>query len=132
MKTFERSIFTNYEELLFTRVVALAEKAGKHVSLLVVPSSNYYQAAVRTAAQLHSAEVIAGRSPLLSSEEQVRGFDAAWDELPTKPTDPIAFIVVGFDGHTESLYLGAKGAPEITIPTLLVPKQSTHIRHPSH
>ena len=48
--------------LLFSRVVALAEKAGKHVDLLVVPSSDIFQAIVQTAAQLESAEIIAGRS----------------------------------------------------------------------
>ena len=35
----EHRVFTEYEQLLFSRVVALAEKAGKHVELLVVPSS---------------------------------------------------------------------------------------------
>src|SRR5204863_3337904 len=35
----EQRLFTDYEQLLFSKVVALAEKAGKHVDLLVVPSS---------------------------------------------------------------------------------------------
>jgi hypothetical protein len=105
----EEDLFTRYEELLFTRVVSLAEKTGKHVSLLVVPSSNFYEAAVRTAAQLDSAEIIAGRSPLITSEEQAKRLIAAWDELPTKPNHTVTFIVVEPDGHTESFYLGSPG-----------------------
>src|SRR5206468_3023230 len=38
----ERSVFASYEQLLFSRVVALAEKAGKGVRLIVVPSSNVF------------------------------------------------------------------------------------------
>src|SRR3954453_2313049 len=39
-------LFTRYEQLLFSRVTAIAEKAGKHVDLLVVPSTNVYDAIV--------------------------------------------------------------------------------------
>jgi len=101
----EEHLFTNYEELLFTRVVAVVEKAGKHVSLLVVPSSNFYQAAVRTAAQLDSAEIIAGRSPLMTAEEQARRFSAAWEELESKPNHPVTLIIVGRDGGSNNFQL---------------------------
>ena len=111
----EERLFTSYEELLFTRVVALAEKAGKHVSLLVVPSSNFYEAAVRTAAQLDSAEVIAGRSPLITSREQAKRLDAAWEELPTRPNHPVKFIIVGSAGRTESFHLGAPAPDLVTV-----------------
>ena len=33
-------VFDDYERDLFTRVVAVAEKAGKRVSLLVVPTND--------------------------------------------------------------------------------------------
>ena len=38
----EQRLFTAYEQFLFSKVVALAEKAGKHVDLLVVPSSEIF------------------------------------------------------------------------------------------
>jgi amino acid transporter len=47
----EEDVFTGFEQLLFSRVVALAEKAGKPVRLLVVPSSDIFQAVVQTAAR---------------------------------------------------------------------------------
>jgi hypothetical protein len=103
-------LFTRYEELLFSRVVAVAEKAGKHVSLLVVPSSNYFEAAVRTAAQLESAEIISGRSRLITAEEQARRLDKAWKELPNNPQRALKFTVVRSDGLSQSFHLGAGDA----------------------
>jgi amino acid transporter len=107
----EERLFTRYEELLFTRVVALAETAGKTVTLLVVPSSNFVQAAALTAAQLDSAEIVGGRSPLMPPEEQARLLGRAWEELPNKPGRPVALLVVGPDGRTNTFHLGAH-APE--------------------
>jgi amino acid transporter len=111
----EEHVFTKYEELLFTRVVAVAEKAGKHVSLLVVPSSNFYEAAVRTAAQLESTDVIAGSSQLITSEQQAERVSAAWDELETEPSQSVMFRVVRSDGGTESFPLGAP-SPDLSTP----------------
>src|SRR5437764_124642 len=53
----EQHLFTSYEQLLFSRVTALAEKAGKHVDLLVVPSSNIFEAIAHTASHLDSADI---------------------------------------------------------------------------
>src|SRR5437588_13071713 len=94
----EQHLFTNYEQLLFSRVIALAEKAGKHVDLLVVPSSNVFQAIVHTAAQLESAEIIAGRSSVMTPEEQARRLGEAWEALPNRPQRQVLFRVIDPDG----------------------------------
>ena len=104
----EESVFTRYEELLFTRVVALAEKAGKHVALLVVPSSNFAEAAARTAAQLDSARIVAGRSSVMTPEGQLELLRRTWEALTDKPRHPLNFLVVGTDGQTDSFYLGTR------------------------
>jgi amino acid transporter len=103
----EQHLFTNYEQLLFSRVIALAEKAGKHVDLLVVPSSNVFEAIAHTAAQLDSSEIIAGRSSVLSPEEQAKRLGEAWEALPSKPQHEVCFQVVELDGDTHDFYLGA-------------------------
>jgi len=103
----EQHLFTNYEQLLFSRVIALAEKAGKHVDLLVVPSSNVFEAIAHTAAQLDSSEIIAGRSSVLSPEEQAKRLGEAWEALPSKPQHEVCFRVVESDGATHDFYLGA-------------------------
>lgn len=101
------SLFTNYEQLLFSKVVALAEKAGKHVDLLVVPSSDVFEAIAHTAAQLDSSEIIAGRSSVLTPEEQARRLGAAWEKLPGRPKHTVCFRVIDPDGATHDFYLGA-------------------------
>ena len=103
----ERSVFASYEQLLFSRVVALAEKAGKGVRLLVVPSSNVFDAIAHTAAQLDSAEVIAGLSSVMTAREQARRLGEAWERLPTKPVRPVSFRVIHPDGRIEDFSLGA-------------------------
>ena len=103
----ERSVFASYEQLLFSRVVALAEKAGKGVRLLVVPSSNVFDAIAHTAAQLDSAEVIAGLSSVMTAREQARRLGEAWERLPTKPVRPVSFRVIHPDGRIEDFRLGA-------------------------
>src|SRR5437588_10346711 len=103
----EQHLLTSYEQLLFSRVIALAEKAGKHVDLLVVPSSNVFDAIVRTAAQLESAEIIAGRSSVMTPEEQARKVGEAWEALPSKPNQQVCFRVIEPDGRVHNFYLGA-------------------------
>jgi hypothetical protein len=108
----ENQLFTSYEQLLFSRVVSLAEKAGKHVDLLVVPSTNVFQATARTAAQLDSAEIIAGRSSVLSPPEQAKRLGQAWEELPDKPRQQVSFRVVAADGDVEEFVIG-EHAPKL-------------------
>jgi amino acid transporter len=103
----EQHLFTNYEQLLFSKVIALAEKAGKHVDLLVVPSSNVFEAIAHTAAQLDCSEIIAGRSSVMSPEEQAKRLGEAWEALPHKPNHQVCFRVVEADGTTHDFYLGA-------------------------
>jgi amino acid transporter len=103
----EQHLFTNYEQLLFSKVIALAEKAGKHVDLLVVPSSNVFEAIAHTAAQLDCSEIIAGRSSVMSPEEQANRLGEAWEALPHKPNHQVCFRVVEADGTTHDFYLGA-------------------------
>ncbi|HXL82055.1 MAG TPA: APC family permease [Pyrinomonadaceae bacterium] len=107
----EQNLFTNYEQLLFSRVIALAEKAGKHVDLLVVPSSNVFEAIAHTAAQLDSSEIIAGRSSVMSPEEQAKRLGEAWEAVPSKPQHEVCFRVVEPGGETRDFYLGAHAPP---------------------
>jgi hypothetical protein len=75
-------LFTDYETELFTRVVSVAEKEGKHVELLVVPSSNPFDAMVQTAANLQASRLVTGVSARMTSEELARLVGQAWERLP--------------------------------------------------
>jgi len=109
----EQRLFSEYEQLLFSRVVGLAEKAGKHVHLLVVPSSDTFGAIAQTAAQLRSSMIIAGRSAVISPEEQAARIGKAWEHLTNKPKDQVCFRVIEPNGKMRNFYLGAH-APELS------------------
>ncbi len=109
----DHQVFTDYEQLLFSRVVALAEKAGKHVDLLVVPSSDVFQAIAQTASQLHSAMIITGNSSVMTPEEQARRLGQAWERLPEKPKHQVCFRVIKPNGRMRDFYLGAH-VPQIS------------------
>jgi hypothetical protein len=106
-------LFSKYEQYLFSKVVALAEKAGKTVHLLVVPSSDIFQAIALTASQLRSSEVIAGSSSVMTPEHQAKLLGDAWERLPNKTQERVRFRVIGPDGEIIDFYLGAH-APDLT------------------
>ena len=63
----DAQLFDNYERELFTRVVAMAEKEGKTVDLLVVPGIDPYDALVQTAARLKASRLLTGVSANVES-----------------------------------------------------------------
>jgi amino acid transporter len=75
-------IFTDRVAQLFTKVVTIAEKAGKHVELLVVPGRDYNRAIVEVAQRLQSHLVVMGLSAKLNPSEQAKAFGDAWEKLP--------------------------------------------------
>ena len=77
-------IFSDYEQTLFTRAVAVAESFGKKVSLLVVPAGDVWAAIVQTANNLESSAVVAGVSSKMTPPEQAFNLGRAWEAL-TEP-----------------------------------------------
>jgi amino acid transporter len=78
----QNQLFTDYERELFTRVVALAEKEGKTVDLLVVPGVNPFDAMVQAASKLQVSRLVTGVSAKMDSEELARRIGKAWEKLP--------------------------------------------------
>ncbi len=110
---YDANILTEYEQKLFTQVVALAEKHGKPVDLLVVPANNVFDAVAQTALRLDVAEIIAGRSSKMTPQEQARELGRSWEKLPTPPRRQVKFKITGDDGSEHVVYLGAH-APALT------------------
>jgi amino acid transporter len=75
-------LFSEDETNVFSHVVTLAEKAGKHVELMVVPGSDPYEAVVQTAARLQSSRIVMGLSPKLTPSEQGAQVGYFWEQLP--------------------------------------------------
>ena len=86
-------IFAEAETEVFTRVVTLAEKAGKHVELMVVPGNDPYDATVQTAARLQSSRIVMGLSPKLTPTEQGAQVGSYWERLP-EPRPSISLELV--------------------------------------
>jgi hypothetical protein len=110
---YDETVFTDYEQRLFTRVVALAEKHGKPVNLLVVPANNVFDAVVQTAHHLDAAEIVAGLSAKMTANEQARQLGRARERLPAAPRRQVRFRILGPNGAEQSFYLGAH-APQFT------------------
>ena len=99
----EQQIFSTAETQVFTKVVTLAEAAGKHVELLAVAGTDPWVSLVQTAAKLESSRVVTGLSPLFAANpaEQGKVIGAAWEELP-QPRPSLSLEILLPDG--ESIY----------------------------
>jgi hypothetical protein len=75
-------LLTDYEQVLFTRVVSVAERHGRAVKLLVVPGANAYDAIARTAARLQAHEIVLGGSATNSADTQALQLGEVWDRVP--------------------------------------------------
>jgi amino acid transporter/nucleotide-binding universal stress UspA family protein len=74
-------VFAAYEQELFTRVVANAEKEGKTVDLLVVPGLDPFDALVQTAAALKASRLVTGVSARMEPGELAMKIGRAWEKL---------------------------------------------------
>ncbi len=98
-------VFDHYEQELFTAAVAVAEKEGKPISLLVVPATDVFEAIMVTAQRLDSSRVVCGLSNKLTSDEQAKLTGDAWERLP-EPRPRLAMEVCGPDGAVREYALG--------------------------
>jgi amino acid transporter len=98
-------IFGDYEQTLFTRAVAIAEKYGKHISLLVVPAVDIWFAIVQTANSLESSAVVAGLSTKMTAQEQAFLMGRAWEAAP-EPKRQFVLHVVHPDMTVETFRIG--------------------------
>ena len=98
-------VFDHYEQELFTAAVAVAEKEGKPISLLVVPATDVFDAIMVTAQRLDSSRVICGLSNKLTSDEQAKLTGDAWERMP-EPRPRITLEVCAPDGTVREYTIG--------------------------
>ena len=84
---------------------AVAEKAGKPVSLLVIPASDVFEAIVLTAQRLDSSRVVCGLSNKLTADEQGKLTGDAWERLP-EPKPRLVLEVHSPDASVREYSLG--------------------------
>ena len=98
-------VFDHYEQELFTAAVAVAEKEGKPISLLVVPATDVFEAIMVTAQRLDSVRVVCGLSNKLTSDEQAKMTGDAWERLP-EPRPRVMLEVCAPDGTVREYAIG--------------------------
>ena len=98
-------VFEKYEQNVFTSVVNVAEKKGKHVSLLVVPTNDVFESIVATGQRLHSSRLVCGLSNKLTADEQGKSTGDAWERLP-EPRPRMVLEVVDPEGTSHEYLLG--------------------------
>jgi amino acid transporter len=101
----DQQLFTDYEKELLSRVVTMAEKAGKHADLLVVPGVDPFDAMVQTAAKLQASRLVTGVSARMDSEELARRIGLAWEKLP-EPRHPFSLEIITPDRPSVYVNLG--------------------------
>jgi amino acid transporter len=75
-------VFSTDIQLLFSKVVTLAEKSGKHVELLVVPGTEVNDVILETAVRLKSSLIMIGVSGKMPLDALAKGFGDSWEHLP--------------------------------------------------
>jgi Amino acid permease len=103
-------VFDHYEQELFTAAVAVAEKEGRPISLLVVPATDVFDAIMVTAQRLNSTRVICGLSNKLTADEQAKHTGDAWERMP-EPRPRLSLEVCAPDGTVREYALGPHNPP---------------------
>jgi amino acid transporter len=105
-------LFSTIEQLLFTKVLAIAEKEGKPVRLAVAAANDLWDGILRAATSLESRTIVVGSSAKMPETEQAREIGLAWERLP-EPRPRLALEIITAAGNERIFYLGPH-APRLT------------------
>ena len=105
-------LFSTIEQLLFTKVLALAEKEGKSVRLAVAASNDLWDGILRAASNLQSSSIVVGSSSKMPINEQAREVGVAWERMQ-EPRPRLALDIFTPGGQERIFYLGPH-APHLT------------------
>jgi magnesium transporter len=102
---------TAVERQLFARVLAVAERHGRSVRLVVVPARNVPDAIVATVIRLEASDVYVGESTTLPADAQARLLGEAWERAGAPPMH-VGLTIYRHSGRVDTFHLGAH-APEM-------------------
>jgi amino acid transporter len=98
-------LFSEDEQMLFTKAVSVAESFGKHISLLVVPAGDVFAALVQTANSLEVTALVSGLSTKMTAQDQAFHVGQAWENLP-EPKRQFTFYIVLPNGDAQGFHIG--------------------------
>ena len=109
----EEHLFTEYEQTLFTNVVARAEKLGKSVKLLTVPTNDAFAAVVNVAIRLGCIRIYMGGSEKIPVAAQARLMGKTWEQVDDSDKVQFELVVVPEKSSPQRFQIGAH-VPELS------------------
>jgi hypothetical protein len=91
---------SSQEQRLFAEVMAMAERLGRPVHLLVVPARHVVDAIVTTILRLQASDVFVGESSTLSAAAQAQLLGDAWERADRPDASTVRLIVAHRSGPT--------------------------------
>jgi amino acid transporter len=82
------------EDLLFTQIIAVAEKVGRTVVPMLVPSNDPFYAMARVAYDMRAQELIVGKSEKYPPEIQMEKIAIAWGAVRPRDGHPLRIRIV--------------------------------------
>jgi amino acid transporter len=101
----------SYDQHLMTAVVERAEKIGKQIKTLIVPTNNPLYAVLRTAKDLGAQEVVIGASNKFTADEQFDQISLYWIELNGGQMTPLTVRVLSKDRDLHFDFAGGNRIP---------------------
>src|SRR5206468_2547701 len=106
--------FDRYDQQLMTAVVQYAERAGKQVKPLIVPTNNPLYALMKTAKQLQAHELVLGASNKYTADEQMDLLALYWFDLHGGKPAPITIRILSRDRDIHLDLAGGSRVPKIS------------------
>jgi amino acid transporter/nucleotide-binding universal stress UspA family protein len=103
-----------YEQELLTEVVRRAERVGKEVKPLVVPTNNPLHAVLRVAMELQAHELIMGASNRYTADEQIEQIAFYWISLHHGEPAPLTVRIVSRDREVGLDLGGGNRIPKVS------------------
>jgi nucleotide-binding universal stress UspA family protein len=107
---YDQTELDTYDQQLMTAVVERAEKAGKQVKPLIIPTNNPLHAILNTAKDLQAHELVMGASNKYTADEQLEQIAFYWISLHDGQPAPLTVRILG---RERDMYLDLSGGNRI-------------------
>jgi amino acid transporter len=110
----DQSDLDAYDQQLMTAVVDRAEKAGKEVKPLIVPTNNPLHAILQTAKDIQAHELIVGASNKYTADEQLEQIAFYWISLHDGQPAPLTVRILSRERDMYLDLAGGNRIPKVT------------------
>jgi amino acid transporter len=104
----------SFDQQLMTAVVSRAEKAGKQVRPLILPTNNPLYAVIRTAMDIGAQEIVMGASNKYTADEQLEQIGFYWINMHGGQPAPVTVRILGRDRDVHLDLAGGNRIPKIS------------------